>query len=612
MSRHLRVSKEIKDRDKASKVSSSGSSHSQPAVTCTPASTKATGGVKTVASLQSPVLSVFQSDSNLPVPVHLQHASPAVSTSMSVSPLSGMKRQRDGIHSGLPPVDSVSGGPPSGSCSRVVPSLGGSADADVSTQSRTLDVGHGLTLGDVQAVVDGTLKKELSVGGTLFTSLHDMLRTLTAAGPAQASVQNAGVSLSPGGIQVSPAVSALGSGSSGLVPVVVSSGGVASKKKSIPSATITSGALMGPPPQVSEMAECESSSVSSGDEEDSVQVGLSHEAGQSGSDFAPAVHDSVVSLLSSILPLAKAVCPEVVTTPTGGSVAAPNSTLRLVGAPLSLDKEKLAASVDLEPALVQAFASLKTGKDVGASQSVVDPLACPPGGKIKSFGTTLPSKIRRNILDMPQLQSEALRLDLPPDFRASSSSRASRRLKDLEKMVISSLEFQSVADALHSIMFNALFNTGEELQFRACNPHDLHKVLQALVSMNFSALQTASRMMASVVAWRREEELSSSSAGKDLAARLITAPFDKSGLFGSAGSAAAAMLKESNLSSALSNLAGKSRGSSTGKSVSRKRSNPQPSGRAPPAKRSRRESYRPKWKGGNSRTKPSSAAPTPP
>ena len=607
MSRHLRASKE---RDKPSKVSSASSSFSQPAVTCIPASTKSTGGFKSVASLQAPVMSVSQSDPKLPV--QLQRTSPVVSTSMSVSPLLGMERQRESLLSGLPPVDSVSGGPPSESCSRAVLPQGGSGGADVSTQSRTLDVGTGLTLGDVQAVVDGALKKELSSGGTLFTSLQEMLRTLTAASPAQFSVQNAGASLSSAGVRDSPSVTAFNSGSSWSVPVAVSSG-VASFKKPTPSATITSGALWGPPPPVlPEVVESESSPASSGEEEDSVVHGHSQEAGLS--DFVSAARDSITSLLSGILPLAKAVCPEVVTTPVGGSVAAPKSTLRLVGAPMSADKEKLAASVDLEPVLDQAFAFLKTGKEVMGSQPVVDPLACPAGARYKFQAVPLPSKFRKEILDMPQIQSEPLRSDLPPEFRASSSSsRVSRRLRDLEKLTIASLEFQSLSDALHSILFNALFDKGDELQFRACNPHDLHKLMQGLVSINFQVLQMAAKMMATLVAWRREEELSSSSADKELAARLVTAPFDKSGLFGSAGVAAATLLKETKLSSALSHLAGRSRGSaSSGRPVTRKRSSTQPSSKAPPSKRPRRESSKPKWKGGNSKPKPGSSAVPPP
>ena len=610
MSRHLRVSK---DRDKMAKVSSSTSSSLQ-AVTSIPASTRACGGLKSVSSIQVPLMSVSSSDSSVTVPASLQQSCPVVSKSVSVSPPSGvLERRRDDWPSlAGRSADSGRGGPPSESSTVSGPLVGSVSGANVPTQSRTLDAGIGLTLGDVQAVVDGALKKELSPGGALFSSLQDMLKSITAALPAQVPVQNPNTSHSLLGFRDSVPLTASNSGSKFSVPVVVSAAGVASKK-SIPSATITSGALLGlPSGALRDVTEPESSSASpvqSGDEEDSVHDEQLREAGISVSDSVTAAHESVLSLLASIVPLAKAVCPEVVTTPAGSSVAASNSTLRLVGAPMSHDKAKLAASVDLEPVLEQAFAYLKTGRPSGGFPTALDHLACPIGGKVHLPTVTAPSRLRRAVLDMPQIQSDCLRTDLPPDFHASSTgSIAARRLKHLEKMVVNSLELQSVADALHSVMFNALFAKSDDIQFRPCNPQDLHKVMQAMVSINFSALETASRLMASIVAWRREDALSSSSADKEMVSRLVSAPFDKSGLFGAAGVAAASLHKDANLSSALVNLAGKPRGSSSDRSASRKRSHPRPTAKAPPSKKPKKESFKRSERSHSRKSRPASSA----
>ena len=101
-------------------------------------------------------------------------ARPLETSKWSLAPFLGsLKRQRENIHWGVNALffrDSVSGGPPSESCSRAVLPEGCSGGTDVSTQSRTLDVGNGLTLGDVQVVVDCSLKEELSLGDTLVTS----------------------------------------------------------------------------------------------------------------------------------------------------------------------------------------------------------------------------------------------------------------------------------------------------------------------------------------------------------------------------------------------------------------------------------------------------------
>ena len=124
----------------------------------------------------------------------------------SCSPLLGSsKHQRDTLqHVVKPPFDSGTGRTPSESSTGAVPLLG-SGGTDVSTQSGMPDAGTGLTLRDVQVVVNSTLKKELSPGSALFTSLQEMLRMLTAAIPVLKTVQNLITSHSYLGVWQSPA-----------------------------------------------------------------------------------------------------------------------------------------------------------------------------------------------------------------------------------------------------------------------------------------------------------------------------------------------------------------------------------------------------------------------
>ena len=120
------------------------------------------------------------------------------------------------------------------------------------------------------------------------------------------------------------------------------------------------------------------------------------EASLPGSDHGPDAHDSVVLLLSSILPLTKTVCLEVVTTLFGGSVSVPNS-MPLDGAPLSADKDLFTTSVDLEQALHQALAVLKGGQKVRGSHSMGALLALHAGGKVCILLMHLPMRLLKAI-----------------------------------------------------------------------------------------------------------------------------------------------------------------------------------------------------------------------
>ena len=137
MSRHLRVST---DRDKPAKVSSAGSS--LPAVTGTPASTRASSVLKSVSSMQTPLLAVSQSGSSYSVPVQLTLSSPpVVSKSVSVPSLLGVERRGDTLlqSSAGRPDDSGTGGPPSESSSGAGSLVGPGTGANVPNQPRTLD-----------------------------------------------------------------------------------------------------------------------------------------------------------------------------------------------------------------------------------------------------------------------------------------------------------------------------------------------------------------------------------------------------------------------------------------------------------------------------------------
>ena len=465
--------------------------------------------------------------------------------------------------------------------------------------------------GDAQPTFGQQLRKELEPGGVLADFMESMLSRMAASRPGSSTHPPQGGAL---GARADPNaegmvgvesnhsqcnLSSMAPNPRGRAQGVTSASGHRPVASSGGSWVVPGRPSLPPTPEVvtSDREEVEMEGTSASDPE----AGASSGSEQDQEARHPEVPSSLRQFMAKAIQLTRTVHPDGVVQASATQSSTTASALGWIGGSAWSQVDRFRASPAVVSSIKETFASLKGTSGPEATQTTSG-LELPVGGKphFRKAERTSGSGHAKFWVSNPGLHRKHLPSDLPPTLgtsstRLPSSSSVEGRLRVLEDMALNLADAHASSDALQNALLRAMFGKSWEAtegtqtkpKFVPAVPDNVLSLFKALVYMHHLSLEQISNLMTNIVAWRREIALEKSSASVELQAKLVSAPYSSSGLFGESGTAAVPAHHTSTLNTALESLA-KQRPQSSGSSSRKRPSSQRPTiPPLPPSKKSK-------------------------